>query len=83
MKHHSNNIQQCIFSIAELKNAFSTFDKNADGFISKQELAEGMSNLGHIISSEELDDIIKAVDIDGKCKTSLNFLTRFFVLLLV
>ena len=67
----------------ELKNAFSTFDKNADGFISKQELAEGMSNLGHIISNEELDDIIKAVDIDGKCKTSLNIIARFFTSLLV
>jgi len=49
----------------ELKNAFASFDKNDDGFISKQELAEAMSNFGHIISNDELDDIIKAVDSDG------------------
>jgi len=55
-----------------LRNAFSTFDKNDDGFISKQELSEGMSSLGHIITENELDDIIKAVDSDGKCKLGLN-----------
>lgn len=49
----------------DLKHAFAQFDKNDDGFISKQELAEAMSKLGHIISNEELDEIIKAVDKDG------------------
>jgi len=49
----------------ELKNAFASFDKNDDGFISKQELSEAMTCLGHKISNEELDDIIKAVDSDG------------------
>ena len=31
-----------------------------------------MSNLGHIITENELDDIIKAVDSDGKCKLGLK-----------
>lgn len=49
----------------ELKHAFSQIDKNSDGYISKQELSEVMSQLGHIISNDELDDIIRAVDKDG------------------
>lgn len=52
--------------MADLKIAFQQFDKNSDGYISKQELSEAMTNLGHIISNEELDQIIKAVDVDGK-----------------
>jgi calcium-binding protein CML len=52
-------------NMTDLKHAFSQFDTNSDGFISKQELAEAMSNLGHIITNEELNDIMKAVDKDG------------------
>ena len=51
-------------NMTDLLAAFQQFDKNSDGFISKEELSEAMANFGHIISNEELDQIIKAVDID-------------------
>jgi len=52
-------------NFTELKEAFSGFDTNNDGFISKEELQDAMSNFGHIVSSKELDEMIKLVDKDG------------------
>ena len=49
-----------------LKDAFAEFDKNSDGYITKDELAGVMRNFGHdIISAEELDEVMKIVDTDG------------------
>lgn len=55
----------CIFVLA-LKEVFSEFDKNSDGYISKEELNHAMLNFGHIISNEEIEQMIKLVDIDGR-----------------
>ena len=49
-----------------MKEAFHTFDKNDDGYISKEELSQVMYNLGHVMSNEELDQMIGIVDKDGK-----------------
>ncbi|KAJ0491526.1 putative EF-hand domain pair protein CML [Helianthus annuus] len=38
---------------AELKSVFATFDKNRDGFITKQELSDSLKNIG--ISTSEKD----------------------------
>ena len=50
-----------------LQDAFSEIDKNSDGFISKEELKSVMLNCGQIISNQEVDEMIKLVDVDGMC----------------
>ena len=49
-----------------MRQTFATFDKNDDGYISKGELMEVMSNFGQAITDEEIDQMIKLVDVDGK-----------------
>ena len=54
------------FYYVDLREAFSVFDKNQDGFISKEELSDAMSNFGHMITPSELQEMITLVDKDGK-----------------
>ncbi|KAH3859227.1 calmodulin-A-like isoform X2 [Dreissena polymorpha] len=51
--------------IAELKEAFSLFDKDGDGDISTKELGTVMRSLGQNPSDQELEDMIREVDTDG------------------
>jgi len=48
-----------------LRKAFSEFDQNSDGYISKEELLNVVTNFGHVIANEELDNMIKLADSDG------------------
>lgn len=51
---------------SELKEAFSLFDKDGDGDISTKELGTVMKSLGQNPSDQELADMIREVDVDGK-----------------
>lgn len=51
--------------IAELREAFSLFDKDGDGDISTKELGTVMRSLGQNPSDEELEDMVREVDVDG------------------
>lgn len=51
--------------IAELREAFSLFDKDGDGDISVKELGTVMRSLGQNPSDQELDEMIREVDVDG------------------
>ncbi|KAL3873879.1 hypothetical protein ACJMK2_036962 [Sinanodonta woodiana] len=51
--------------IAELREAFSLFDKDGDGDISVKELGSVMKSLGQNPSEKELEDMIREVDVDG------------------
>ncbi|XP_060602181.1 calmodulin-A-like isoform X1 [Ruditapes philippinarum] len=51
--------------IAELKEAFGLFDKDGDGDISTKELGTVMRSLGQNPSDEELEDMVREVDVDG------------------
>ncbi|KAK3599650.1 hypothetical protein CHS0354_029111 [Potamilus streckersoni] len=51
--------------IAELREAFSLFDKDGDGDISVKELGSVMRSLGQNPSDKELEEMIKEVDVDG------------------
>lgn len=49
----------------ELRKLFSTFDKNGDGFITKQELRESLRNIRIFMTEQEVDDIVVKYDSNG------------------
>ncbi|CAL5400426.1 unnamed protein product [Camellia sinensis] len=49
----------------ELRSVFATFDKNNDGFITKQELKESLGNIGIDITENEVVDMVEKVDSNG------------------
>jgi calmodulin len=49
----------------EIFEAFKVFDKDGNGFISASELRQVMAGLGKKLTDEEVDDIIREVDING------------------
>lgn len=51
--------------LIELKDAFSIFDKNNDGFIKKSNVREILISLGKVGSDEQVNRVIKEVDADG------------------
>lgn len=49
----------------EIREAFKVFDRDGNGFISKQELGMAMRSLGYMPNEVELEVIIQRLDIDG------------------
>ncbi|KAG2713336.1 hypothetical protein I3843_04G163300 [Carya illinoinensis] len=47
---------------AELKKIFATFDKNGDGFITKQELRESLKNIRILVTEKEVEEMVVKVD---------------------
>uniref|UniRef100_A0A5F9D3U2 Calcium binding protein 7 n=1 Tax=Oryctolagus cuniculus TaxID=9986 RepID=A0A5F9D3U2_RABIT len=52
-------------SPAEIREAFKVFDRDGNGFISKQELGTAMRSLGYMPNEVELEVIIQRLDMDG------------------
>ncbi|KAD6795036.1 hypothetical protein E3N88_05932 [Mikania micrantha] len=50
---------------AELKSVFATFDKNKDGFVTKQELFDSLKNIGISTSKQDVLEMIQKVDANG------------------
>lgn len=57
----------CLFFPTEIREAFKVFDRDGNGFISKQELGMAMRSLGYMPNEVELEVIIQRLDIDGQC----------------
>lgn len=53
------------FLFAEIREAFKVFDRDGNGFISKQELGMAMRSLGYMPNEVELEVIIQRLDMDG------------------
>jgi len=49
----------------ELQIQFAQFDRDSDGVISQQELAEVMTSLGLKIDSEAVKKVVQRADVDG------------------
>jgi len=49
----------------ELRDAFRIFDKHSRGFISASDLRAVLHCLGEDLSEDEIEDMIREVDIDG------------------
>ena len=56
----------CVKLSAEIKEAFSVFDKDASGAISAKELGMVMRSLGQNPTEQEMMDWINKVDADGE-----------------
>ncbi|KAJ7956734.1 calmodulin-like protein 3 [Quillaja saponaria] len=54
-----------VYNKVELQKVFATFDKNGDGFITKQELKESMRNIRIFMTDKEVDEIMGKVDSNG------------------
>ena len=50
---------------AELRKAFSLFDKDSNGLISADELRHVMKTLGEHLSEDEIDQMMREADTDG------------------
>ena len=48
------------------------FDKDGDGFIDPLELRHLLTNLGERLTDDEVDDMIREVDVDGDGKVDYN-----------
>lgn len=53
------------FLPTEIREAFKVFDRDGNGFISKQELGMAMRSLGYMPNEVELEVIIQRLDMDG------------------
>lgn len=64
-----HSISVCIQNVsgtsAEIREAFKVFDRDGNGFISKQELGIAMRSLGYMPNEVELEVIIQRLDMDG------------------
>ena len=54
----------------ELKGAFDFFDKDKSGFITADELKQAMRTLGEDMRDEDIDEMMRSVDITGDGKVS-------------
>ncbi|KAL6640476.1 hypothetical protein ACP70R_021599 [Stipagrostis hirtigluma subsp. patula] len=49
----------------EIREAFHVFDKDQNGFITRDELAQVMKNLGEKLAEEEIAEMLREADVDG------------------
>jgi calmodulin len=49
----------------EIRQAFKVFDKDGNGYITSEELAQVMSNLGEKLSAGELREMMREADTNG------------------
>uniref|UniRef100_A0A8C5GN18 Calcium-binding protein 7-like n=1 Tax=Gouania willdenowi TaxID=441366 RepID=A0A8C5GN18_GOUWI len=57
--------EQCTEYYTKIREAFKVFDRDGNGFISKQELGMAMRSLGYMPNEVELEVIIQRLDMDG------------------
>ncbi|KAL9339683.1 hypothetical protein Peur_068698 [Populus x canadensis] len=61
----SSNVSGPAYDKAELKSVFATFDKNGDGFITKQELRESFKNIRIFMTEKEVEEMVVKIDSNG------------------
>ncbi|KAG8367433.1 hypothetical protein BUALT_Bualt16G0071500 [Buddleja alternifolia] len=61
----ANNNNSNMKSDHQLRGVFGTFDKNNDGYITKQELKESLKNIGFSAGEADVEDMVAKVDSNG------------------
>ncbi|XP_057537614.1 calmodulin-like protein 3 isoform X2 [Amaranthus tricolor] len=65
LKSNSNNNTNTMSMINkddDLKQVFDTFDKNGDGFITREELKESLNNMGIIVPLKDVEEMVQNLD---------------------
>lgn len=62
----------------ELKRVFATFDKNGDGFITKQELRESLKNIGMVMTEKDVEEMVEKLDSNGDGLLDLDEFCELF-----
>ena len=62
----------CCFADAGLCEAFSLFDKDGDGQITVDEVAQTMASLGIEVQLSDVETMVRQVDTDGKNDNDYN-----------
>lgn len=57
---------------SEMKDAFKIFDKDGSGKIDAAELKQAMTSLGNPLTDQEVDEMIKAADLDQDGKVDYS-----------
>jgi len=65
LKRQGEIPKQDTFNEEEIKNAFRSYDKDATGFITTDQLGQVMSNLGEQLTEEVVEEIMHKADTDG------------------
>jgi len=53
------------FEEDDIRDAFKVFDRDGNGFVNAAELRHVMTNLGEKLSDEEVDEMIRSVEVDS------------------
>jgi len=64
----------CLFYQIELKEAFRLFDRENKGVVTTQEIGSVLRNLGLFPTEQELQQMLKDIDIDGLISVGLVLL---------
>lgn len=65
-KKMANNTPQ------EMHEAFKAFNRSGGGFLNESDLRTVLSQMGESVTDEELDALIKEIDVDGDGKISFD-----------
>ncbi|KFM77473.1 Calcium-binding protein E63-1, partial [Stegodyphus mimosarum] len=65
--------------MADLMAAFSVFDKDRNGYITRDELRTAMEMIGEPMSEEQLDLMLRATDIDKDGKINYEEFVRMMI----
>ncbi|CAM8963181.1 unnamed protein product [Rhodiola kirilowii] len=47
------------------RNIFATFDKNGDGYVTREELREAMKGAGMVMRESEIEEMVEKMDVNG------------------
>jgi len=67
----------------EVREAFRVFDRDGTGSISVQELRHILTNLGEKLSDQEVNDLIKEIDVDHDGQIMYNGMMNYSLLYLL
>ncbi|KAI8805815.1 calmodulin [Cladochytrium replicatum] len=64
---------------AEVKQAFQVFDKGNKGFILASELRHVLTSLGEKLSNDEVNELIREIDVDGTGQIKFEAFSRYLL----